>query len=71
MTERISEIKKQLSGKTGMSPEIEEDLFERIAEIEESTSIVAPMTKADLYFGIILAIVTGILPVVLVGVGVL
>lgn len=71
MTDRIDEIRQQLSGKTGMSPEIEEDLFTRIAEIEESPSIVPPMTKADLYVGIIIAIVSGILPVVLVGAGIL
>lgn len=71
MPDRIKEIREQLSGKTGMSPEIEEDLFARIAEIEESPSMVPPMTKADLHCGIFLAIVLGILPVVFVGAGIL
>ena len=54
-----------------MSAGIEEDLFTRIAEIEEAEYIVEPMTKADLYFGIALVIVAGILPVILVGAGIL
>lgn len=71
MTDRINEIRMQLSGRTGMSPGIEEDLFVKIAEIEDSENIVPPMTKGDLYFGIILALISGILPVVLVGAGIL
>lgn len=71
MTNKKDEIRNQLSGKTGMGPEIEEDLFDRIAEIERAEHIVPPMTKADLYCGIILAVVLGILPVILVGAGIL
>ena len=66
MAARIEEIKKQLQGKTGMSPEIEQDLFERIAEIEESPRIVPAMTKVDLAIGIVLVALVGFLPVVLV-----
>lgn len=69
--DRICEIRNELSGKTGMNAEIEEDLFQRIAEIEEASYIVKPMTKTDLYLGIILAAVMGILPVVLAGAGIL
>lgn len=71
MTEKIDEIRQQLTGRTGMSREIEEDLFTRIAEIEDASGIVPSMTKADLYVGIIVAAVFGILPVILVGAGVL
>lgn len=71
MAARIEEIKKQLQGKTGMSPEIEQDLFERIAEIEESSRIVPAMTKVDLVIGIVLVALVGFLPVVLVGAGVI
>ena len=71
MADRVSEIRNELSGKTGMSPGIEEDLFVRIAEIEEAEHIVKPMTKADIYFDIVLVIAAGILPVILVGTGVL
>ena len=71
IADRISEIRRELSGKTGMSAGIEEDLFSRIAEIEEAEYIVEPMTKAGLYFGIALVIVAGILPVILVGAGIL
>lgn len=62
-----NEIKKELEGKTGMSPELEADLFERIAQIEECKPMIQPMTKADLVSGLALAVVCGILPVVFVG----
>lgn len=71
MTNKIEEIRTELAGKTGMNGELEADLIERISKIEESTSIVQPMTKADLFLGLALAICLGILPVILVGFGVL
>lgn len=71
MADRIEEIRTQLKGKTGMSAEIEEDLFVRIAEIEEKGSIVPAMTKADLLIGIILVATMGFAPVILVGMGII
>ncbi len=71
MAGRKEAIKGKLQGKTGMNLEIEADLFERIAEIEEAQTIVPAMTKVDLIIGIVLAAAAGFLPVVLVGAGII
>lgn len=71
MVNRIEEIKRELAGKTGMNPELEADLFDRIAQIEECGSTIKPMTKADLILGLAFAACMGILPVILIGIGVL
>ena len=71
MVSKIEEIRAELAGKTGMNSELEADLFDRISQIEVRGSTINPMTKADLIIGLAFAVSMGILPVILVGVGVL
>ena len=70
MGSQIEDIRAVLHGRTGMSEEIEKDLFKRIAEIEECRSMIKPMTKVDLISGLAFALLLGVLPVVLVGLGI-
>lgn len=60
----IEEIRKELKGRTGMMADHEEDLLERIAVIEESDGVVAPLEKADWGLVIFCILVMGIAPVI-------
>jgi|GEM_PF-5813357 len=43
----MDDIRKELSGKTMLAEEYEEDLFSRISEIESENGTVAPLEKID------------------------
>ena len=60
----IESIRAELSGRTGVGSDVEEKLFEKIAEIEESDSIVAPLPKFDWIIGGISILVFGVAPVI-------
>ena len=62
--ESTMSIREELTGKTDMSPENENDLFERLEEIERDDNIVAPLSKAD-WIGIAVSfLVLGIFPLI-------
>lgn len=55
-------VRAELSGKTDMSPENENDLFDRLEEIEKSDKVVDPLSKRD-WIGVLATfLVLGILP---------
>lgn len=56
-------INKELSGRTGMEADAEQDLFHRIAQIESSEFNIQPLLKAD-WIGVACAILLlGVAPV--------
>lgn len=69
--DRLQEVKKELQGKTGMDPDMEETLFQKIAEIEENNGVLSPLPKADRLLAIIFAVVFGISLVICEAIGVL
>lgn len=64
-------IKSRLSGRTGMPEEIEEELIRRIAVIEEEGGVCENLPKSDWIATCLIAAIFGILPVVLVAIGIL
>lgn len=63
----VAEIKAELSGNTNFDEEHENELFERIAEIEDQESkgeLVKELTKTDYIIIALLFIVFGIVPVI-------
>ncbi|MGI6767135.1 MAG: hypothetical protein ACOX4R_08030 [Lentihominibacter sp.] len=60
--DNINKIKNELEGKTGLLPEFEEDLFERISQIESELqdhgSIVPTLKKIDFYFALTLILLS-------------
>ncbi len=65
---KIEEIKKELAGRTEMSPETETELFETIETIEEDGEIVKPLSKKDYIGMIILGVLLGIAPIIYYGI---
>ena len=60
--ENIKSIREELTGKTEMSPENENDLFIRLEEIERDGKVVDPLPRAD-WIGIAVTFfVLGIFP---------
>lgn len=64
-------IESRLSGKTGMPEEIEKELIRRIAVIEEEGGVCENLPKSDWIATCLIAVIFGILPVVLVAIGIL
>jgi chorismate mutase len=63
----VAEIKAELSGNTNFDEEHENELFERIAEIEDQESkgeLVKELTKTDYIIIALLFIAFGIVPVI-------
>ena len=57
-------VREELEGKTEMTPENENNLFEKLEEIERDGSVVGPLSKAD-WIGIAASfLVLGIFPLV-------
>lgn len=61
---RIEAITKELKGRVNMEEEIEKELFEKIAIIEESDGAVEPMKKADWALALFFIIAFGFVPVI-------
>lgn len=60
--ENTLSIREELTGKTEMNPETENDLFERLEFIEREGMIVEPLPKSD-WFGIVATfLILGIAP---------
>ncbi|MDF3001826.1 MAG: hypothetical protein K0Q48_1945 [Bacillota bacterium] len=60
--ESITSIREELTGKTEMSPENENDLLIRLEEIERDGKVVDPLPKSD-WIGIAITFfVLGLLP---------
>lgn len=64
----LNEIKEELQGRTGLESEFEEDLFQRIDQVEDDIkdhgSIVPTLKKVDFYAAVTL-IILGIATVVI------
>jgi hypothetical protein len=61
MENRLS-IREELTGKTDMSPENENDLFARLEEIDRDGKVVDPLPKSD-WIGILVTFfVLGVFP---------
>lgn len=58
----LDNIRSELAGKTGMEPEHEEDLFQRISDIEQKDGLVAPLKKADWILVFVFLIFFGFAP---------
>lgn len=61
MENRLS-VREELTGKTEMSPENENDLFERLEEIERDGKIADPLPKADWIAIAVTFFVLGVFP---------
>ncbi len=61
MENRLS-IREELTGKTDMSPENENDLFDRLEEIERDGQVVDPLPRSDWALIAVTFLVFGIFP---------
>lgn len=59
----FEEVYSELKGRTGLEQEMEKDLCNRIAIIEDQGNIVEPLHKADWLLAIVLIAVVGLIPV--------
>lgn len=63
----VAEIKSELSGNTNFDEDHEDELFERIAEVEDEEAkgeLVPGLTKADYVLIVIMLVALGFLPLV-------
>lgn len=61
-------VREELAGKTEMSPENEEDLFERLEEIEKNNDLAAPLSGGDWLVIAAFFAIFGILPLIYYGI---
>ena len=61
---QFEEVYAELKGNTGTSPEIEEEICRRVAEIEDMESVVPGLTKSDWILTWVLIALGTFLPII-------